>query len=173
MLGAVANKRPDLFQAMILQVPFVDVSTTMLDATLPLTMHEYDEWGNPSADPAVRDYLRGYSPCDNIVGLSEEAPAAYPYPHMYVTAATNDTRVGYWEPAKWVSRLQTVRQRAIEHGGPAVARAAANRMLLLHTDEQAGHFGSSLEETAREYAFLHKALGLPAAAAEDETVWHI
>ena len=77
MLGAVANKRPDLFQAMILQVPFVDVSTTMLDATLPLTMHEYDEWGNPSADPAVRDYLRGYSPCDNIVGLSEEAPAAW------------------------------------------------------------------------------------------------
>ena len=160
MLGAVANKRPDLFQAMILQVPFVDVSTTMLDATLPLTMHEYDEWGNPSADPAVRDYIRSYSPCDNIRGLSGKGSPTYPYPHMYVTAATNDTRVGYWEPAKWVSRLQIVRQRAIKHGQHSAASMAANRMLLLHTDEEAGHFGSSLEETAREYAFLHKALGL-------------
>ena len=145
---------------MILQVPFVDVSTTMDDPTLPLTMHEYDEWGNPSADPSVKEYLKSYSPCDNIVGLSGDAPATYPYPHMYVTAATNDTRVGYWEPAKWVSRLQAVRQRVIDDGGPVAARKAAGRMLLLRTDEQSGHFGSSLEETAREYAFLHKALGL-------------
>lgn len=160
MLGVVANRRPDLFKAMVLKVPFVDVLSTMLDSSLPLTTHEYDEWGDPS-DPLVRKYIQNYSPCDNIPGVRSgdsayhTGKAEYPYPHMYVTASTNDTRVGYWEPAKWVSRLKTLKQRAAKDGADL-----SDRMLLLRTSEEAGHFASSFEETALEYAFLYKALGL-------------
>ena len=139
----------------------MDISTMMCDPTLPLTMHEYDEWGNPSTDQTVRGYLESYSPCDNILGFPPQAScnkaSHYRYPHMYVTTSTNDTRVGYWEPAKWVSRLGAVRQRAIESGSD---KEAARRMLLLRTDDNAGHFGTSFEGVAEEYAFLYRALGL-------------
>ena len=95
-MGAVTNLRPDLFRVVLAEVPFVDVVNTMLDATLPLTVIEYDEWGNPN-DRAAYDYIRSYSPYDNI--------EAKDYPHMLVTAGLNDPRVAYWEPAKWTARL--------------------------------------------------------------------
>lgn len=142
LIGAVVNMRPDLFKAVIAQVPFVDVINTMLDPTIPLTTAEYDEWGNPN-EAAAYAYMRSYSPYDNVT--------AQDYPHMLVTAGLNDPRVGYWEPAKWVARL-----RATKTDG---------NMLLLKTEMGAGHAGTSgrydrLRERAFEYAFLLKALGI-------------
>jgi oligopeptidase B len=132
----VANLRPDLFRAVVAEVPFVDVVNTMLDASLPLTVIEYDEWGNPN-DAASYEYIRSYSPYDNV------APRAYP--HMLVTAGLNDPRVAYWEPAKFTARL-----RALKTDG--------NR-LLLKTNMGAGHGGASgrwdfLREVAFQYAFV-------------------
>jgi oligopeptidase B len=123
-------------------VPFVDVVNTMLDATLPLTVIEYDEWGNPN-DRSAYEYIRSYSPYDNI--------EAKDYPHMLVTAGLNDPRVAYWEPAKWTARL-----RATKTNG--------NR-LLLKTNMGAGHGGASgrydfLREIAFKYAFVLDVLGL-------------
>lgn len=141
LMGAVVNARPDLFRAVIAGVPFVDVLNTMSDATLPLTVGEYEEWGNP-ADARFYEYIRSYSPYDNLRAGS--------YPHMLVTAGLNDPRVMYFEPAKYVARLRTLKKD--------------DTMLLLKTNMGAGHFGASgrydkLEETAFEYAFLLKALG--------------
>jgi oligopeptidase B len=136
LMGAVANLRPDLFRVVLAEVPFVDVVNTMLDASLPLTVIEYDEWGNPN-EPAAYSYIRSYSPYDNI--------EAKGYPHMLVTAGLNDPRVAYWEPAKWTARL-----RATKTDG--------NR-LLLRTNMGAGHGGASgrfdfLREIAFKYAFM-------------------
>ena len=146
LMGAVTNLRPDLFAAVVAEVPFVDVVNTMLDASLPLTVIEYDEWGNPN-DPRRYAYMRSYSPYDNV--------AAKAIPHMLVTAGLNDPRVAYWEPAKWVARL-----RALKTDG--------NR-LLLRTNMGAGHGGASgrwdyLREVAFKYAFVLDVLGerLPA-----------
>jgi oligopeptidase B len=142
LIGAVTNQRPDLFRAALAEVPFVDVINTMLDATLPLTVIEYDEWGNPNDAGAYR-YIRSYSPYDNI--------AVQPYPHMLVTAGLNDPRVAYWEPAKWTAKLR-------------VMKTDSNR-LLLRTNMGAGHGGASgryelLRETAFKYAFILDVLGL-------------
>jgi oligopeptidase B len=142
LIGAVTNQRPDLFQAALAEVPFVDVVNTMLDATLPLTVIEYDEWGNPN-DAAAYRYIRSYSPYDNI--------AAQRYPHMLVTAGLNDPRVAYWEPAKWTAKLRAT-------------KTDANR-LLLRTNMGAGHGGASgryefLRETAFKYAFILDVLGV-------------
>jgi oligopeptidase B len=142
LMGAVTNLRPDLFQVVLADVPFVDVVNTMLDASLPLTVIEYDEWGNPN-DRAAYEYIRSYSPYDNI--------EAKEYPHMLVTAGLNDPRVAYWEPAKWTARL-----RATKTNG--------NR-LLLRTNMGAGHGGASgrydfLREIAFKYAFVLDVLGL-------------
>jgi oligopeptidase B len=136
LMGAVTNLRPDLFAAVVAEVPFVDVVNTMLDATLPLTVIEYDEWGNPN-DPEAYASIRAYSPYDNV-----EAKA---YPHMLVTAGLHDPRVAYWEPAKWVARLR-------------VRKTDGNR-LLLRTNMAAGHGGASgrwdfLREVAFKYAFV-------------------
>jgi oligopeptidase B len=136
LMGAVTNLRPDLFRAVLAEVPFVDVVNTMLDASLPLTVIEYDEWGNPH-DPVAYSYIRSYSPYDNI--------EAKDYPHMLVTAGLNDPRVAYWEPAKWTAKL-----RAMKTDG--------NR-LLLRTNMGAGHGGASgrydfLREIAFKYAFV-------------------
>ncbi len=144
-MGAVTNLRPDLFRAVVAEVPFVDVVNTMLDASLPLTVIEYDEWGNPN-DPEAYAYIRAYSPYDNV-----EAKA---YPHMLVTAGLNDPRVAYWEPAKWVARLR--------------ARKTDTNRLLLRTNMGAGHGGASgrwdfLREVAFKYAFVLDVLGVPAA----------
>ncbi len=138
LMGAVLNARPDLFQAAIAGVPFVDVLNTMLDASLPLTVGEYEEWGNPN-EAAAYEYMKSYSPYDNV--------GPHDYPHLLVLAGLNDPRVQYWEPAKWVAKLRATKQ------GP--------REVLLKTEMGAGHFGPSgryerFKETAFEYAFLLK-----------------
>ncbi|MEZ5399591.1 MAG: S9 family peptidase [Bryobacteraceae bacterium] len=136
LLGAVATMRPDLFTGMIAEVPFVDVVTTMLDDSIPLTTSEYDEWGDPN-DKTYYDYMLSYSPYDQT--------RAAKYPHMLITSGLHDSQVQYWEPAKWVAKM-----RALGEGG--------NR-LLLDTELKAGHGGLTAredryKETARRYAFL-------------------
>jgi oligopeptidase B len=135
LMGAVMNMRPDLFTTVIAVVPFVDVMNTMSDPSLPLTVTEFEEWGNPQ-DPKYFDYIASYSPYDNV----EEKQ----YPNLLVTAGLNDVRVSYWEPAKWVAKQRTLKHR--------------NRILLLKTYMGAGHGGNSgrygrLKETAMEFAF--------------------
>ena len=142
LMGAVLNMRPDLFRAAIAAVPFVDVVNTMLDASIPLTVTEYEEWGNPNQSPFY-DYIKSYSPYDNV--------EAKDYPHLLVTAGLNDPRVQYWEPAKWTAKLRT-------------HKTDSNR-LLLKTKMSAGHGGPSgryerLREKAFEYAFLFDVLGM-------------
>jgi oligopeptidase B len=142
LMGAVANLRPDLFRAVMSHVPFVDVMNTMLDPTLPLTVPEYEEWGNPNEEPAF-NYMLAYSPYDNL------KPAKYPA--MLVKTSLNDSQVMYWEPAKYVAKLRTLKQD--------------DRVLLLHTNMAAGHGGASgryeyLEEIAFDYAFLLRVLGV-------------
>ncbi len=141
LMGAVINARPDLFAAVVARVPFVDVANTMLDATLPLTVTEYEEWGDPNKPEVFQTILR-YSPYDNV----EEKD----YPAMLVTAGLTDPRVGYWEPAKWVARLR--------------ARKTDDNLLLLKTHMGAGHGGQSgrygrLEDTAWVFAFVLDQLG--------------
>ncbi len=137
LMGAVLNARPELFAAAIAGVPFVDVISTMQDASIPLTTLEYDEWGNP-ADPALYVAMRAYSPYDNVrPGVA--------YPHLWVSTGLNDPRVAYWEPAKWVARLR--------------AEADVRRTLVLKTLMGAGHFSASgrydaLRERAAELAFM-------------------
>ena len=121
LMGAVANMRPDLFGAVVAEVPFVDVVTTMSDETLPLTVTEWEEWGNPRDDADDYAYMKSYSPYDNVQAVA--------YPAMYVTAGLNDPRVGYWEPAKWVAKLR--------------AAKTSNKPLLLRTEMGAGHQGPS------------------------------
>ena len=132
LIGAVMNMRPDLFACAVAQVPFVDVVTTMLDDKLPLTVNEYDEWGNP-ADVEFYRYMKTYSPYDNV--RPED------YPALLVTAGLNDPRVSYWEPAKWVAKL-----RSLNRGDAA---------LLLKTEMGSGHSGpSGRYESWREEAFI-------------------
>ncbi|HAH58949.1 MAG TPA: oligopeptidase B, partial [Bacteroidales bacterium] len=141
LVGAVLNMRPDLFNAAVAQVPFVDVITTMMDASLPLTTQEYEEWGNPNEKPFY-DYMLSYSPYDNI--------KSQVYPHILVTAGLNDSQVLYHEPAKYVAKL-----RATKKG---------DNILLLRTNMESGHGGatgrySALKETAFEMTFLLKQTG--------------
>lgn len=136
LMGAVANMRPDLFEIIVAKVPFVDVINTMLDETLPLTITEYEEWGNPN-NKTYYDYISSYSPYDNV--------KPQPYPNMLITAGLNDPRVSYWEPAKWVAKLRTTK--------------TDSNKLLLKTNMEAGHGGASgrhdyLKEVAFEYAFI-------------------
>lgn len=137
LMGAVVNLAPDEYRAVIADVPFVDVVTTMLDPTIPLTTNEYEEWGNPAVDAETYAYLLAYSPYDNV--------AARPYPAMLVSAGLWDSQVQYYEPAKWVAKLQAV--------------TTGERPILLHTNMDAGHGGKSgrfrqYEDTARQFAFL-------------------
>jgi oligopeptidase B len=141
LMGAVTNMRPDLFRIVLADVPFVDVVNTMLDASLPLTVIEYDEWGNPN-ERAAYEYIRSYSPYDNIRPMN--------YPHILVTAGLNDPRVAYWEPAKWTAKLR--------------AKKIDGNQLLLRTNMGAGHGGPSgrydyLREIAFKYAFVLDVLG--------------
>ncbi len=142
LVGAVANMRPDLFRAALLQVPFVDVVNTMLDESLPLTVGEFEEWGNPKEREAY-DYIRSYCPYSNL--------AARGYPAMLVRTSFHDSQVMYWEPAKYVARLRTLK--------------TDRRPLLLETNMAAGHGGSSgrydrLREIAFDYAFILWQMGL-------------
>ena len=136
LMGAVINMRPSLWNGVIAAVPFVDVVTTMLDESIPLTTGEFDEWGNPK-QKEYYDYMKSYSPYDNVT--------AQAYPNMLVTTGLHDSQVQYWEPAKWVAKL---REMKTDH-----------HLLLLHTNMEAGHGGASgrfkpLEEIAMQYAFL-------------------
>jgi oligopeptidase B len=142
LVGAVANMRPELFSIVLAGMPFVDVLNTILDATLPMTVGEYEEWGDPN-EKQFYDSIKSYAPYENV------HPARYPA--MLIVAGLNDPRVSYWEPAKWTAKL-----RALKTG---------DRLLLLKTHMGSGHFGSSgryeyLKETALNYAFLLNALGI-------------
>jgi oligopeptidase B len=136
LMGAIVNMRPDLWKGIVAQVPFVDVINTMSDASIPLTSNEYDEWGNP-ADKASYDYMKTYSPYDNV--------AKKAYPNMLVTTGLHDSQVQYFEPAKWVAKLRELK--------------TDSNHILLYTNMEAGHGGASgrfkaLRDRAREYAFL-------------------
>jgi oligopeptidase B len=142
LIGAVLNQRPELFKAAIAEVPFVDVLNTMLDPDLPLTVTEYDEWGNPE-EADVFERIKGYAPYENV--------SAQAYPATLVIAGYNDSRVQYWEAAKWVAKLR--------------ARKTDDNLLLLKTELGAGHGGMSgryqgLRDVALEYAFVFKVLQL-------------
>jgi oligopeptidase B len=142
LMGAVANMRPDLFKGIVAEVPFVDVVTTMLDPSIPLTTGEYDEWGDPN-QKAYFDYMLAYSPYDNV--------AAKAYPHLLITGGLHDSQVQYWEPAKWVAKLREL-------------KTDTNR-LLLKTNMDAGHGGATGRfrrhlETAFSYMFLLDLAGI-------------
>jgi oligopeptidase B len=143
LMGAVTNLRPDLFAAIVAEVPFVDCLTTILDPTLPLTVTEWEEWGNPVDDPAVYDYMATYSPYDNVDPV--------PYPRILATAGLNDPRVSYWEPAKWVQRLR--------------ATTTGDQPIYLKTEMGAGHQGPSgrydaWRDEAFVFAFVLDAVGV-------------
>ena len=143
LMGAVANMRPELFTAVVAEVPFVDVLNTMCDGDLPLTPPEWPEWGNPIEDPVAYGRIAAYSPYDNL--------SAKAYPHILATAGVSDPRVTYWEPAKWVARLRALK--------------TDDHLLLLRTNMTAGHAGAAgrfdkLEEVALVYAFLLKVFGM-------------
>jgi oligopeptidase B len=136
LMGVVVNLAPELYKGIIAQVPFVDVLTTMLDDTIPLTTGEYDEWGNPNVK-RYYNYMKSYSPYDNV--------KAQKYPNMYVSTGLHDSQVQYWEPAKWVAKLRVFK--------------TDDNLLLLDTNMSAGHGGASgrfeaIKELAKEYSFL-------------------
>lgn len=136
LMGAVVNLAPELYNGVISDVPFVDVVTTMLDDSIPLTTGEYDEWGNPN-DKEYYEYMKSYSPYDNVEPKD--------YPNMLVTTGLHDSQVQYWEPAKWVAKLRELK--------------TDDNILLLHTNMDAGHGGASgrfeaLKEVAMDYVFL-------------------
>ena len=136
LMGAIVNIAPEVYNGVVAAVPFVDVVTTMLDDSIPLTTGEYDEWGNPN-EKEYYDYMKSYSPYDNVV--------AQDYPNMLITTGLHDSQVQYWEPAKWVAKLRELK--------------TDKNLLLLHTNMEAGHGGASgrfeaLKEVAEEYAFL-------------------
>jgi len=144
LMGAIINIQPNLFNGVVASVPFVDVLTTMLDETIPLTTGEYDEWGNPN-EKEYYNYMKSYSPIDNVTAQN--------YPNMLVTTGLHDSQVQYFEPAKWVAKLREIK--------------TDKKLLLLHTNMEAGHGGASgrfnaLKETARDYGFI---LGLEGYAS--------
>ena len=149
-MGAVTNMRPDLFKAVVSQVPFVDVMNTMLDASLPLTVGEYLEWGNPNEEKPYK-YMRSYSPYDNI---GKKA-----YPSILVETSLNDSQVMYWEPAKYVAKLRT--------------QKTDSNPLLLRTNMDAGHGGASgrydaLHDVAWDFAWMLTQLGLGERASRPQ-----
>ena len=136
LMGAILNMAPNLYNGVIAQVPFVDVVTTMLDDSIPLTTGEYDEWGNPNVKKYY-NYMLSYSPYDNVV--------AQDYPNIYIATGLHDSQVQYWEPAKWIAKLRTLKTN--------------NKQLFLDTNMEAGHGGASgrfesLKEIAKEFSFL-------------------
>lgn len=142
LMGAVTNMRPDLFKVVVASVPFVDVVTTISDASIPLTVLEWEEWGNPN-DKTYYEYMKSYSPYDNVEARN--------YPHMLIKSGLNDSRVQYWEPTKWTAKLRDLK--------------TDENILLLKTNIGAGHGGASgrydqLKDVAFEYAFILERLGL-------------
>ena len=148
LMGAVVNQAPDLWGAVVADVPFVDVVNTMLDDSLPLTPGEWNEWGNPITDEAAFRYMLSYSPYDNVTRQA--------YPPMLITGGLNDPRVTYWEPAKWSARLRAMR--------------TDRNLQLLKINMGAGHGGRTgrwtrLEEIAEDYAFMLTQMGAAGAAS--------
>ncbi len=136
LMGAIMNMAPELYRGIVASVPFVDVITTMLDDSIPLTTGEYDEWGNPNEEAYYR-YIKSYSPYDNV--------SPQKYPNILITTGYHDSQVQYWEPAKWVAKIRSLKKD--------------NNLLLFHVNMNAGHSGASgrfeaLKEVAEEYAFL-------------------
>ena len=136
LMGAITNMRPDLYKGIVAQVAFVDVITTMLDDTIPLTTGEYDQWGNPN-EKKYYDYIKSYSPYDNV--------GTKAYPHMLIVTGLHDSQVQYWEPAKWAAKIREFKNN--------------NALILLKTNMEAGHGGASgryerMKETATDYAFI-------------------
>jgi oligopeptidase B len=149
LIGAVANQAPELFRALVAEVPFVDCVTTMLDDELPLTVGEWEEWGNPLDDASAYRRMLTYSPYDNVTGQNPDG-SPRTYPDLFVTAGLNDPRVAYWEPAKWVAKLRVL---------------SPSTRVLLKTELGAGHGGPSgrydaWKDEALVYAFLLDVLGL-------------
>ncbi len=147
LMGAVTNLRPELWRAVVAEVPFVDCLTTMQDPSLPLTATEWEEWGNPIEDPEVYRYMKSYSPYDNVERRD--------YPAMYVSGGLNDPRVGFWEPAKWVAKQRALRTDA--------------QVLVLKTEMDAGHAGPSgrydaWKDEAQVQAFILSTVGLAPSA---------
>jgi oligopeptidase B len=143
LMGAITNIRPDLWHGIVADVPFVDVVTTMLDESIPLTTNEFDEWGNPTNKESYF-YMKSYSPYDNVEKKD--------YPNMLVTTGLHDSQVQYFEPAKWVARLRT--------------HKTDKNVLILKTNMEAGHGGASgrfeyLKEIALQYSFLFALEGIP------------
>ena len=141
-MGAVVNMRPDLWNGVVAAVPFVDVVTTMLDESIPLTTGEFDEWGNPK-DEEYYHYIKSYSPYDNVEKKE--------YPNMLVTTGLHDSQVQYWEPAKWVAKLRDYK--------------TDSNQLLLKTEMDFGHGGASgrferLKEISLDYVFLLNLAGI-------------
>ena len=141
-MGAVVNMAPELYLGVITAVPFVDVVTTMLDESIPLTTGEFNEWGNPQ-DKEAYEYMLSYSPYDQVKQQD--------YPNLLVTTGLHDSQVQYFEPAKWVARLRD--------------RRTNDKRLIMHTNMDAGHGGASgryrqYEETAQEYAFMVDLAGI-------------
>ena len=137
-MGFVVNESPDIYNGVIAAVPFVDVITTMLDESIPLTTGEFDEWGNPKIKEYY-NYMKSYSPYDNISNIN--------YPNLLITTGYWDSQVQYWEPAKWIAKIRDLR--------------ANNNLLLLNCNMDVGHGGpsgrfESLKKIALEYAFLFK-----------------
>jgi oligopeptidase B len=152
LMGAVANTRPDLFAGIIARVPFVDVLNSMLDESLPLTVSDFSEWGDPIRDPVAHRTIAGYAPYENV--------AAQPYPPMLVTAGISDSRVQYWEQAKWVAKIR--------------ATQTNDTRIVLITRMEAGHFGvagrfAGLDEVALIQAFALDCAGMH---RPDEAVAH-
>ena len=142
LMGAIVNMQPDLFQGVVAAVPFVDVITTMLDPSMPLTSNEWDEWGDPRKKEYY-DYMLSYSPYDNVEAIE--------YPNMLVTTGYFDSQVQYWEPLKWVAKLRSIKP--------------GENILYLHTNMDAGHGGKSgrfrrYREVALEYAFMFNLVGI-------------
>ncbi|GAB3503286.1 oligopeptidase B [Spirosoma knui] len=146
LMGAVINQAPQLYRGVVAAVPFVDVVTTMLDESIPLTTGEFEEWGNPK-NKTYYDYMKSYSPYDNVTKKA--------YPNLLVTTGLHDSQVQYWEPAKWVAKLRTMK----------TDNPGEETQLLLHTNMEAGHGGASgrfqaLKEIALEYAFMLNLVGV-------------
>ena len=142
LMGAIINMNPELYKGVIAQVPFVDVVTTMLDDTIPLTTGEYDEWGNPNKKEYY-NYMKSYSPYDNVI--------AQDYPNLYISTGLHDSQVQYWEPAKWIAKLRELRTN--------------NNQLYLDINMETGHGGASgrfeaLKELAKEFTFLLDLIGI-------------
>ena len=141
-MGAVVNMRPELFKGIIAAVPWVDVVTTMLDESVPLTTAEFDEWGNPK-DQRYYEYMLSYSPYDNV--------SAQDYPAMFVTTGLHDSQVQYFEPVKWVAKLRDLK--------------TDDNLIVLDVDMESGHGGASgrfkrHKRTAMEYTFMFHLLGM-------------